>query len=309
MFESVTSQDCNIKDLHQLQVTLKQTLMGKKFLFVFDDVWNENYSFWDVLKSPFESGAPGSKIILTTRSEIVALRMGNCQIYKLQAMTDEDCWKLFAKHAFYDVNIDVHSNLQEIGREIVRKCKGLPLAVKSLGGLLRSVENLEEWRKILQSDIWELQLQENLSSNILPALWLSYYYLPPNLKRCFSYCSIFPKDYVIEKEKMILLWMAEGLLQPENGKRMEDVGEEYFQDLISRSLFQRLSQDGTTITMHDLVHDLAMFISGEFYFQFCPKKKSSFQFFCASCFVLHDQVSDILRMLQENFLLGWTITT
>ncbi|PON84793.1 NB-ARC domain containing protein, partial [Trema orientale] len=160
MFQSVTSQNCNTEDLYQLQVKLKWTLMGKKFLFVYDDVWNEDYDLWDVVKSPLESGAPGSKIILTTRSEIVALNMGNCQTYMLQAISDEDCWRLFAKHVFYDVNLDAHSDLQGIGREIVQKCKGLPLAIKSLAGHLRSVRNPEEWRSILNNDIWELQLRE-----------------------------------------------------------------------------------------------------------------------------------------------------
>ncbi|PON33383.1 NB-ARC domain, LRR domain containing protein [Parasponia andersonii] len=269
ILETATSRKFEIEDLHQLQNELKKALMGKKFLFVHDDVWNENYELWDLLKSSFESGAHGSKIIVTTRSKIVASKMGNVQSYELQIMSDDDCWQLFSKHVLDNTGFDVQSDLLEIGKQIVKNCKGLPLAVKSIAGLLRSVSNLEEWRTILQSDVWELQFQENQKNNIVPALWLSYHFLPRHLKPCFAYFSIFPKDYAFyktEKEKLFLLWMAEGILQPQEGKRMEDVGEEYLNALISRSFFQRSSRDESTLFMHDLTHDLATRISGEFRF-------------------------------------------
>ena len=95
-------------------------------------------------------------------------------------------------------------------------------------------------------------------------MWLSYYYLPPHLKPCFAYCAIFPKDYKFVKEDIVLLWIAEGLLHPNNGKRMEEVGEEYFQDLISMSFFQRAHKHRRHFHMHNLMHDLATFVHGEF---------------------------------------------
>ncbi|KAL5564743.1 hypothetical protein UlMin_027907 [Ulmus minor] len=271
IFEKVTSQKCDIGDLFQLQSELSKALAGKKFLFVHDDVWNENYQLWDGLKSAFESGAHGSKIIVTTRSKIVASTMGNVAMHELKLVSDEDCWQIFAKHVFNDnANSDALSELQEIGLEIVKRCKGLPLAVKSLAGLLRSTSKPEEWRKILNSDIWHLQFQQNLKNNVVPALWLSYQFLPPCLKRCFAYCSIFPKDYQFDQsdtKKIIWLWMAEGLLQPEEGKKIEEVGEEYLQALIVRSFFQYSSQDESELIMHDIVHDLAMCVASEFSFE------------------------------------------
>ncbi|KAL5548657.1 hypothetical protein UlMin_003888 [Ulmus minor] len=267
ILEELTFQKCNIGELFQLQIALHKALAGKKFLFVLDDVWNENYRRWDSLKSAFQSGAYGSRIIVTTRSRDVALTLRKGVMHELKLVSDEDCWRIFKKHAFGD-SAEATAELQEIGRNIVARCKGLPLAVNSVTGLLRSTSNAEEWRKILNSDIWRLQVQENLKKGIAPALWLSFHFLPPVLKRCFAYCSIFPKDYEFGKsdmEKIIWLWMAEGLLQPEKGGTREDVGKAYLQALISRSFFQYSS--GGKLVMHDIVHDLATFIAGEFSFE------------------------------------------
>ncbi|KAL5540720.1 hypothetical protein UlMin_045032 [Ulmus minor] len=260
-------------DLFELQSELNKAVSGKKLFFVLDDVWNEDYGQWDGLKSAFESGAPGSKIIVTTRSKVVASTMSKVTMHELQLVSDEDCWGIFKRHVFDDN--EAPAELEEIGREIVKRCKGLPLAVKSLAGLLRSTSNPEEWREVLNSDIWQLQFQKNLNNKVLPALWLSYQFLPPCLKRCFAYCSIFPKDYQFgesDMKKIIWLWMAEGLLQPETGKKIEEVGEKYLQTLIVRSFFQYSSQGESTMeepkfVMHDIVHDLAMCISSEFSFE------------------------------------------
>ncbi|KAB2607080.1 disease resistance RPP13-like protein 1 [Pyrus ussuriensis x Pyrus communis] len=258
IYASVTSQTCDTTNLNQLQVKLKDVLAGKKFLFVLDDVWNEKCNIWESLRRPFEFGAHGSKIIVTTRNDGVATTMGTLQTHYLKHLLEEDCWVLFSKHAFKDAIVD--PNLEVIGRQIVSKCKGLPLAAKSLGCLLRSESNVNEWENVLKSDIWELSDEK---IDILPALWLSYQYLSPMLKRCFAYCSIFPKDHIFNRSELILLWMAEDLLQPQKKTRLEDVGKKYFDDLISRSFFQHSSFNDCFI-MHDLMHELATYVCGEF---------------------------------------------
>ncbi|CAL9004572.1 unnamed protein product [Prunus brigantina] len=254
LLESVTSKPCQKTDLNLLQVELSEELRGKKFLFVLDDVWNENYIEWKYLQTPFTSGARGSKVLVTTRNKNIATFMRSVPIQTLEPLSHEDCWFLLAKHA--NVNPSSDPSLEEIGKKIARKCKGLPLAAQTLGGVLRWKPDSEVWNGVLNSIIWE-------KSDILPALGLSYHYLPAELKRCFIYCSILPKDYEFRAEDVVFLWMAEGLIpQGENGDNMEKVAKEYFDELLSRSLFQTSGK--SSFVMHDLINDLAVFMSKGF---------------------------------------------
>ena len=260
IFESVTSKICNLTDLNILQVRLKVILTGMRFLLVLDDIWNGNFIDWDFMLSPLKAGHCSSRIIVTTRNQNVASTMKPLLTYRLPHLSDEACWELFAKHAFKASTPEEHLILKRIGEDIAKKCKGLPLAAKTLGGLLHPEVEAEQWHAILNSKIWDLP---NDKSSILPALLLSYYNLPPHLKRCFAYCSIIPKGFKFYREKLILMWMAEDFLQQPKGQdRLEDVGTVYFQELVSRSFFQ-LSPDNQ-FEMHDLVNDLAQFVSGEF---------------------------------------------
>nr|XP_048318675.1 putative disease resistance RPP13-like protein 1 [Ziziphus jujuba var. spinosa] len=201
------------RNLDSLQTELKERLMGKKFLIVLDNVWNEDYVDWKNMSMPFKYGARGSKIIVTRHTKNVAEIMSTIPThYQLKQLKDEDCWRLFKKHAFDNIRDDssVRKVLETIGKQIIQKCNGLPLASKTLGGLLRSKEDVSEWERILKSDIWDFSYKE---SKILPALMLSYHYLPSHLKRCFAFCSLFPKGYKFAKGRVILFWMAENLLQ------------------------------------------------------------------------------------------------
>ncbi|XP_019056038.1 PREDICTED: putative disease resistance RPP13-like protein 1 [Nelumbo nucifera] len=219
ILESATGQSCNLNELDSLQANLKKELKDKKFLLVLDEVWNENYNDWCALLSPFRGGIQESKIIVTTRSETVSSVVGNVHAYKLNVLSEKDCFLLFKQHAFVDGISETNPNLEELGRGIVGKCNGLPLAAKTLGGLLHSKVDVNEWRNILESELWELPEDR---SEILPALRLSYHHLPAHLKRCFAYCSIFPKGYEFE-ETLVFLWMAEGFVQPNERKHMEDI--------------------------------------------------------------------------------------
>ncbi|KAH9782482.1 putative disease resistance protein [Citrus sinensis] len=260
LLESITSTTCDLKTLNEVQVKLKIAVDGKRFLLVLDDVWNENYNLWEILKAPFMAGAPNSKIIVTTRHSNVASTMGSVEHYNLKLLSDEDCWSVFVKHAFESRDAGAHQFSELFRKKIVAKCGGLPLAASTLGGLLRTRHTEDAWEDILSSKMWDLPQQ----TDILPVLRLSYHYLPSHLKRCFSYCAIFPKDYEFEKNELVFLWMAEGMIQQSRtDKQLEDLGNDFFWDLLSRSLFQQSSRDGCKFVMHDLVHDLAQLVSGE----------------------------------------------
>ncbi|CAL5381808.1 unnamed protein product [Camellia sinensis] len=276
ILESITSKACEFKELNQVQVQLKQNLIGKKILIVLDDVWDKKYNDWNILKGPFNDGVSRSKIIVTTRDKNVASIMGTVQNHLLQHLSDDDCWSVFEQHAFGNRSMDANPNLVFIGRKIVGKCKGLPLAARTLGGLLWCKERDDEWEIILNSKIWDLTEQGN---EIPPALRLSYYHLPSHLKRCFAYCSILPKDYEFEEEELVFLWMAEGLLQQQNGKkRMEDLGVEYFRELQSMSFFQPSSGgESSKFVMHDLINDLAQSVAGYTCFRLEDKLKDQEQ--------------------------------
>ncbi|XP_026660139.2 putative disease resistance protein RGA1 [Phoenix dactylifera] len=241
-------------NMNLLQEDLCGKLEGKRFLLVLDDIWNEDPDKWDRYRNALIAGERGSKIIVTTRNEKVGRTMGGLHPYHLKHLSDDDCWKLFKNYAFVDGDSSLHPNLEEMGKEIVKKLKGLPLAAKTLGSLLYSKLDEEVWKNILKSEIWELPDK----NNILPALRLSYKHLPPHLKQCFAFCSVFHKDYVFEKDKLVQIWMALGFIQPQGRKRLEDTGSSYFDELVSRSFFQR--HKGNYV-MHDAIHDLAQFIS------------------------------------------------
>ncbi|THG10624.1 hypothetical protein TEA_024592 [Camellia sinensis var. sinensis] len=161
ILESVTSQPCSFYGLDQAQVQLQKALAGRRFLIVLDDVWNKKYSDWNILKSPFNSGAQGSTVVVTTCNRDVARMMATVELHDIEVLSDEDCWSLFAQHAFENTSIDGNPNLELIGKKIVEKCKGLPLAATTLGGLLRCRVRDEEWVDVLHSKIWDLSHEES----------------------------------------------------------------------------------------------------------------------------------------------------
>eukprot|EP00261_Vitis_vinifera_P032028 XP_019073271.1 PREDICTED: putative disease resistance RPP13-like protein 1 [Vitis vinifera] len=219
ILQSLSPHTRYANNLNLLQIELREKLYRKKFLLILDDVWNENFDEWDILCMPMRAGASGSKLIVTTRNKGVVSVTGTCSAYPLQELSYDDCLSLFTRHALGARNFDAYPHLKEVGEEIVRRCKGLPLAAKALGGMLRNQLNRRAWEDILTSKIWDLPEEK---SHILPALKLSYHHLPSHLKRCFAYCSIFPKDYEFDKDELILLWMAEGFLQQTKGENQPE---------------------------------------------------------------------------------------
>ncbi|KAL4342690.1 hypothetical protein AHAS_Ahas11G0003600 [Arachis hypogaea] len=259
LLESVTSAATNLDNFDTLRAELQKNLSGKRFLLVLDDIWNVKYVDWTNLMHIFNVGQLGSKIIVTTRHERVVSVVNATQTCPLKPLVNEDCWTLISKHAFATDKCTEQSNLEETGRKIAERCGGLPLAAVALGGVLRTKLSNDYWNKVLTSNLWNLTKED-----VQPALLLSYHFLPASLKQCFAYCAIFPKNSKLQKEKVVQLWMAQGFVSvSQNEKSIEEVGGEYFDELVARSLIRR-SADGEHFEMHDLINDLATMVSSTY---------------------------------------------
>ncbi|KAM5558793.1 hypothetical protein ABKV19_020465 [Rosa sericea] len=250
----------------RLQAKLREFLKDKKYLLVLDDVWNEDRIQWSELRNLLIDGMKlGSKILVTTRNHSVASIMGTVQPYNLGGLSYEHCLSLFRKCAFKEGDEKQHPHLFEIGKEIVKKCGGAPLAVRTLGSQLCSETDVRRWKLVRDSKIWELE--RGGSGHILPALRLSYTQLPSYLKPCLAYCAYLSKNEC-DSVDLIHSWMAHGILQSRDNENleMEDVGEQYFKELWARSFFENVETDKIMddvvyrFSMHDLIYDLVQSI-------------------------------------------------
>ncbi|XP_043692749.1 putative disease resistance protein RGA1 [Telopea speciosissima] len=259
ILESVTNGPCQFSSIDVIQRNLRDALSEKRFLLVLDDVWNDDSEQWDMLKTSLKIGARGSKIIATTRIVEVASMIGTFASHHLKNLSEDNCWSILKNKAFGNGGVEETPKMVAIGKEILKKCRGVPLAAKSLGGLMHIKKDEQEWLSIKNSEIWALPMDKD---GILPALKLSYDHLPSPLKQCFLYCSIFPKGAYIFKKHLTQQWMALGFLQPSIGGRpMEDIGNDYVNYLLCNSFFQDTEKDKIgeieKFKMHDLVFDLA----------------------------------------------------
>ncbi|KAI3950126.1 hypothetical protein MKW98_008571, partial [Papaver atlanticum] len=182
---------------------------------------------------------------------------------RLDGLSENDCWNMLEKIVFGPAGAGMTTELIKIGKNIARKCGGVPLTTKFLGRLMYSKKSEHEWQLIENNEIWNLQTGE---TKVIRVLKLSYDHLEPHLKQCFRYCSIYPKDCIIKRKTLIWMWMAEGFLgNSRSSMEMETLGNEYFNSLLSNSFFQEQEKDEFGIKksckMHDLVHDLAVSVA------------------------------------------------
>ncbi|KAG6530999.1 hypothetical protein ZIOFF_004769 [Zingiber officinale] len=261
IIESVTlKKEYDNIELEPLQKILHQHIAKKKFLLFLDDVWSDDKSIWEKFCALLKVGEHGSKIIVTTRDMKVSKMVSPAEPILLHDLDEDAFWKLFKKCSFGTLNPEDYPELEDIGRKIARKLKGSPLAAKTLGSVLQLDLRKQHWATIMKSDIWKVKQDED---SIMPALHLSYQYLNENLKQCFAFCSVFTKDTSYHKAHLVPMWMAEGFIEDNNTKRMEDVGNDYFLEFVNRSFFQEFKHGFYPYMMHDLIHDLAEMIAEE----------------------------------------------
>ncbi|KAL3732374.1 hypothetical protein ACJRO7_029094 [Eucalyptus globulus] len=251
-------EKCDSWILEMLQNHLRNLVEDKRCLFIMDDVWEVMREDWVGLRDLLVGVSEGSKVIVTSRNQSIASIMGTVPPLNLANLSREDSLTLFVNCAFDQGQEKNHPDLMVIGEEIVSKCGGNPLAVKTLGSLLFSKKNPSDWEYVRDSEMWQLR------TDILPSLRISYDLMPSYLKRCFAYCSIFPKNYEFNNLDLIQLWISNGLIQSSrNNQELEEIGRQYLEELWSRSFFDfvRVDYPFLFFRMHDLIHELAILVA------------------------------------------------
>ncbi|XP_019155098.1 PREDICTED: putative late blight resistance protein homolog R1B-16 [Ipomoea nil] len=239
---------------------LKKCLSGKRYLIVLDDIWSTRS--WEGIQLCFPDDNCGSRILLTTRHKEVADSAdssGN-RLHTLGFLNKEESWDLFCK-SFPGIQ-SLPFELETIGRKVVDKCHGLPLAIVVVAGVFPKLnKTVEEWQNF-EKQTNSLVVTTDLSEQCSRILTLSYNYLPLHLKACFLYLSTIQEDEEIIVKRLIRLWIAEGFVELINSENLEEVAHGYLQDLADRSLIQiqkrRFSGKIKTCRMHDIVHDFCV---------------------------------------------------
>ncbi|KAM3258840.1 hypothetical protein ACQJBY_050553 [Aegilops geniculata] len=268
MSEAATSTTCpQFNNLDALQTNLEKELNGKRFLLVLDDVWYNNrdvrqYEKLQQILSPLNAGEAGSKILVTSRTKDALIALGAAEQRCIpMSVLDEDVFlKLFKHYAFHNVCVaaDDQIRLEDIATQIAKKLKGSPLAAKIVGGQLRMRPNMNYWRSSRDG---------NHLDDTMGALWWSYQHLDEQVRRCFAYCSIFPRRRQLEQHELVKIWAAEGFARSsDEGKDSEDVCQGYFDVLVSASFLQpevgKYSSKMDAYIVHDLLLDLADKVAG-----------------------------------------------
>ncbi|KAG5598207.1 hypothetical protein H5410_029577 [Solanum commersonii] len=255
IFNQVSDSDSKLSENIDVVDKLRKQLYGKRYLIVLDDVWD--ITTWDELTRPFPEAKKGSRIILTTREKEVAL---HGKLYTapldLRLLRSEESWELLEKRAFG--NEICPDELLDVGTEIAENCKGLPLVVDLIAGVIAGREK--------KKSVW-LEVLNNLHSFILKnevevmkVIEISYDHLPDHLKPCLLHFASKPKDTATPIFDLKIVWGAEGFVEKTDMKSMEEVVKIFVDDLISSSLVICFNEIGDypTCQIHDLVHDFCL---------------------------------------------------
>ncbi|KAM3391893.1 hypothetical protein ACQJBY_013178 [Aegilops geniculata] len=257
--QSCTRKEVTTDNLDSLQRVLSDHMNNKRLLIVLDDMWDdalkENGQCWKRFCAPFTSVQEGSVMLVTTRCPNVTEGVRTMEPVIVEGLKDNVFWNFFKLCAFGSEGSSNDPELECIGRRILPKLKGSPLAARTLGRLLRTDHQASHWSSILESELWELEQKETM---IFSALWSSYISLPFYLKQCFAFCAVYPKGYKFEKACLAEIWVAEDFVETQDGVPIQDIGCQYFEDLVAQSFFQKVRGG---YVLHDLLHDMAQKVS------------------------------------------------
>ncbi|EAY83059.1 hypothetical protein OsI_38279 [Oryza sativa Indica Group] len=248
-------------DNQKLIDTLREHLANKRYLIVIDDIWSTK--IWNIIQCAFVQNNYGSRVIITTRIEDVATKCSfdfHGMVYKMQPLDEVNSRSLFFKRLFASED-GFTEQYRKISEDMLRKCKGVPLAIISIASLLASHGmNVERWEKVQNYLGYELETNPTLEW-MRHVLNLSYSDVPHDLRACFLYLGIYPEDSKIFKVDLTRLWIAEGFVEEKAGLDLEEAADSYFNELINRSLIEpnnnRLGEV-VSCRVHDLMLDLIL---------------------------------------------------
>lgn len=265
-------------DNNQLKTTIKEFLQQRRYLIVLDDVWH--LYEWDAIQNALPNNSCGSRIMITTRNADVASTtrvLSDGKAYELKPLPPQASWDLFCRKAFQRHECPTH--LEDICKDILKKCEGLPLAIVAISGVLATKDKrrIDEWDMVGRSLGAEIEGNDKLKY-LEKVLSLSFNDLPYFLKSCFLYLSIFPEGHLIERMRLIRLWVAEGFIEAKEGRTLEEVADDYLRELLNRNLMQvaTTTPDGRvkTCRIHDLLREIIISKSRDQNFTTIVKEKS-----------------------------------
>ncbi|KAK9063793.1 hypothetical protein SSX86_017665 [Deinandra increscens subsp. villosa] len=237
---------------------LRTRLKDGKFLIVLDDIWTKKA--WDDLKTVFPNAKNGSRIVLTSRNKDVAVHANtSLPPYQLRFLTENESWELLEKKVFPKGTL-CSGELESLGKQIAKKCYGLPLAIVVIAGILKKKDKTCSWWEKVEEKVNTYVAME--PEQCMDVLALSYNHLPYDLKACFLYFGVFPEDFEIPVWKLIHIWVDEGFIQRVGDASAEEMAEENLQDLVDRNLVlveKRRANGGIkTCRIHDMLHDMCV---------------------------------------------------
>uniref|UniRef100_A0ACD5UPN5 Uncharacterized protein n=1 Tax=Avena sativa TaxID=4498 RepID=A0ACD5UPN5_AVESA len=238
---------------------LREFLKDKRYFIVIDDVWDE--TAWKVIRCAFPENREGSLVITTTRIDTVAracCRNQRDYVYKMKSLSHEDSRNLFFKRVFGSEDA-CPLYLEEVSAQILKRCGGLPLAIVTISSLLATegTKLKEDWEHIMDSLAPNFEVKPTLEG-MRQILNLSYINLPHYLKTCMLYLCIYPEDYIIKKNDLVRQWVAQGFVSKAHGRDPENVAEDYFNELINRSIVQPVDTDHNNEVLSCRLHDMML---------------------------------------------------
>uniref|UniRef100_A0ACD5U6V5 Uncharacterized protein n=1 Tax=Avena sativa TaxID=4498 RepID=A0ACD5U6V5_AVESA len=259
MLKDITKdRHSNISDREELEEKLKESLCGKRFFLILDDLWVKTKydQQLDELISPLKVGSPGSKILVTARTKVAAGALCVNEPMEMPDLNEDQYLSMFMHYSLGGTTSVTDEDFKRVGRVIAGKLHGSPIAAVIVAGRLAANQHIRFWEHTAQLD---------MLNDTMDALWWSYQQLSPDIRRCFEYCNIFPRRFKMRKEDLVLLWIAQGFVKTSCAREdMEAVAEGYIQELVSCSFLQleKTWEGKEFFRIHDLLHDLADMITG-----------------------------------------------